>query len=332
MSEPTYWGVHADSGRAQELFLSKARVAVGWPELGDLSKIGHDRELLKAALKKAYPDKKPGAIPVYAGEIFRFIDELAIGDVVVYRSRPEPIVHLGRVTGPYAYDPAADAEYPNMRPVKWFRKVPVIGIKEGAALFELGAFLSFFQIKSYSAVWAALAAGESAEPVAEVDVTLAAVSAATEQSTRDFVRKQIATELKGHPFAHFVANLLRTMGYRTRVSPEGADGGIDIIAHRDELGLEPPIIKVQVKSAEGSIGGPTVAELLGNLGPADHGLFVALGTFSPQAKAKAGDRVRLINGEELVDLVLSHYEELDSSYKRVIPLKRLYVPQVGSEE
>jgi len=71
-----------------------------------------------------------------------------------------------------------------------------------------------------------------------------------EENTRDFVLKTLAQELKGHPLSHFVANLLRTMGYRTRVSPEGPDGGIDIIAHKDELGFEPPIIKVQVKSGE----------------------------------------------------------------------------------
>jgi hypothetical protein len=30
---------------------------------------------------------------------------------------------------------------------------------------------------------------------------------------------------------------LNTMDYGTRVSAEGPDGGIDIIAHKDELGL-----------------------------------------------------------------------------------------------
>ena len=43
---------------------------------------------------------------------------------------------------------------------------------------------------------------------------------------------------KGILFSHFVAQLLETMGYRTRISPEGPDGGIDIIAHKDELGFE----------------------------------------------------------------------------------------------
>lgn len=40
------------------------------------------------------------------------------------------------------------------------------------------------------------------------------------------------------------------MRYHIRVSPEGRDDGIDIVAHKDELGFEPPIIKVQVKRSE----------------------------------------------------------------------------------
>ena len=70
------------------------------------------------------------------------------------------------------------------------------------------------------------------------------------------------------------------MGYRTRVSPEGPDGGIDIVAHKDELGFEPPIIKVQVKSTEGSIGDPMVSALYGKVGAGEFGLMVALGTFT----------------------------------------------------
>ena len=331
MAETTFWGIHANSGKAEQLFLTKGRVALGWPAAGDLSVVGHDKEALKATLRTTHPDAKPGAIPVYAGELYRFVNELAVDDVVVYRSKSEPVVHLGRVTGAYVYDPKTDGEYPNCRPVDWFRHVPITDVSQGA-LYELGAFLSFFLVKTYTDEWAALASGATPTPAAEVDETVAEVSAATEQNTRDFIRKRLAKELKGHPFTHFVADLLRTMGYRTRVSPEGADGGVDIIAHRDELGFEPPIIRVQVKSSAGTVGGPTVAELLGNLSTTDHGLFVSLGTYAPQARQKAGGRVRLIDGDELLDLVLAHYEDLDSRYKGVIPLKRMYVPQPPAEE
>jgi len=100
----------------------------------------------------------------------------------------------------------------------------------------------------------------------------------SEETTRDFVLKRLAQELKGHPFANFVAHLLNTMGYRTRVASQGPDGGIDIVAHKDELGFEPPIIKVQVKSSEGSIGAPAVSALYGKVGNSEFGLLVTLGS------------------------------------------------------
>ena len=57
--------------------------------------------------------------------------------------------------------------------------------------------------------------------------------------------------MKGHALAEFIAHLPGTMNYRGRVSPEGPDGRVDIIVYKDELGFEPLIIKVQVKSTEG---------------------------------------------------------------------------------
>jgi restriction system protein len=163
----------------------------------------------------------------------------------------------------------------------------------------------------------------------ESDETVAEVAEDIEETTRDFVLKTLAQELKGHPFAHFAAHLLNTMGYRTRVSPEGPDGGIDIIAHKDELGFEPPIIKVQIKSTEGKVGDPEVSALYGKVGSNEHGLLVTLGTFTSAAVnfARSKTNLRLIDGDELVALILAHYEQFDSRYKGMLPLKRVYVPE-----
>src|SRR5262249_3721411 len=144
-----------------------------------------------------------------------------------------------------------------------------------------------------------------------------------EETTQDFVLKRLAQELKGHPLADFVAQLLVAMGYRTRVSPEGPDGGVDVIAHRDELGFEPPIVKVQVKGTEGSVGDPIVSALSGKVANSEYGLLVTLGTFTPQARnfERSKSNLRLIDGAQLVELILQHYERLDPKYKRLIPLK-----------
>ena len=61
---------------------------------------------------------------------------------------------------------------------------------------------------------------------------MAMVAEDIEDQTRDFIIKRLAQVLKGHPLSEFVAHLLQTMGYRTRVTPLGPDHGIDIIAHK----------------------------------------------------------------------------------------------------
>ena len=99
-----------------------------------------------------------------------------------------------------------------------------------------------------------------------------------------------------------------------------------VIAYKDELGFEPPIIKVQVKSSEGTIGQPVVSSLYGNVEPEEFGLVFTLGTFTSKANtfARSKSNLRLIDGDELVDLVLQHYQEFDARYKGQLPLKRVY--------
>jgi restriction system protein len=107
-------------------------------------------------------------------------------------------------------------------------------------------------------------------PVAQ-DETVGLVAEGIEQTTRDFIVKRLAQDLKAHPFAHFVAHLLGAMGYQCRVAPEGPDGGVDILAHEDELGFKPPIIKVQVKSTTGNVGNEVVTALYGHVKPGEYG-------------------------------------------------------------
>jgi restriction system protein len=183
---------------------------------------------------------------------------------------------------------------------------------------------------SYAEEFRAALEGQITPQPAAQDETVALVAEEIEETTRDFILKQLAQELKGHPLAEFVAHLLETMGYRTRISLEGQDGGVDIVAHKDELGFKPPIIKVQVKSSDGSIGDPVVSALYGKVSQGEFGLLVTIGTFTRQARdfARSKSNLRLIDGKELVELVLQHYEQFDSRYKGLLPLKRVYVPEV----
>lgn len=330
----TLWGVHAGrTGDADTLFLKHSVIAIGWSKMGDLNQLSPTREAFKLRYAEVFPEAKDGAIPVSAGQLFRFVYEMQEGDLVVYPSKRDRKIHIGQVIGGYEFDPAYEPTYPNRRPVRWLKELPRTHFTQGA-LYEVGSGMSLFQVSTYAEEFIAALEGRAAsQPIAE-DETVALVAEDIEQTTRDFVLKQLSRELKGHPLADFVADLLETMGYQTRISPPGPDQGIDIVAHRDELGFEPPIIKVQVKSGSGSVGAPIVQALYGNVsGNREFGLFVALGTFTSQAQnfARVKSNLRLIDGEGLVDLILQHYEDLDSRYKGLLPLKRVYIPEVLQE-
>lgn len=334
-TETTIWGIHAGrSGDADSLFLKKDCVAIGWHQMGDLTALKPDREAFKARVAEIYQGAKPGAIPNYAGQLFRFVHEMKVGDLVAYPSKQDRKIHLGRVEGDYRYDPKTELGYPNVRKVKWLREVPRTQFSQGA-LYEIGSAMSLFMVKNYADEFRAVLEGKTT-PVVPVsdDASVAAVAEDIEETTRDFVLKRLAQELKGHPFADFVAHLMNIMGYHTRVSPEGPDGGIDIVAHKDELGFEPPIIKVQVKSSEGSIGDPAVSALYGKVATSEYGLLVTLGVFTAQARnfAKSKSNLRLIDGDELVQLIFQHYDRFDSRYKGLLPLRRVYVPEAIESE
>jgi len=46
---------------------------------------------------EAFPDTKQGAVPVNAGQLYRFVHEAKIGDIVIYPSKRDRHIHIGRI-------------------------------------------------------------------------------------------------------------------------------------------------------------------------------------------------------------------------------------------
>jgi restriction system protein len=66
----------------------------------------------------------------------------------------------------------------------------------------------------------------------------------------------------------------------------------------------------------------------GHIDNEEHGLFVTLGDYTPQARnfERSKPNLRLIDGGALVDLIFNHYEQFDPSYQTLLPLRQIYVP------
>lgn len=325
--EKKVWGIHTLD---DNLFLKNNVIAIGWHDFGDLSKVIATRDAFKERYAQVYPNDKPGAIPTSAGMLYRFIHEIKIGDYVVFPSKVDRMVNIGVVEGEYTYVDS-EKEYVQQRKVKWLKHLPRTSFTQGA-LYEIGSVMSLFTVKNYADEYlATLDKGFKATvDSAADDETVKATAEDIIESTKDFVLKELSRNLKGYALEEFIANLLQAMGYRTKISPQGGDSGIDITAYKDEL---PPRILVQVKSQDSDIKETTIQSLKGAMTEGDYGLFVTLSHYTKKAQEYLDKTpiIKGINGPELVALILKYYDKLDEKYKDMIPLKMVYIPVPKSD-
>lgn len=148
---------------------------------------------------------------------------------------------------------------------------------------------------------------------------------------RDFIIQKNPYE-----FQDLVAALLRAMGYYTSfIAQKGKDGGVDIIAYQDPLGVQKPRIKVQVKHyPENPIAVDVIRSLKGLINTGEEvGLFVTSGRFSNEAERfarEANVHIKLINGEDFISLWQEFYTKMPDEDKSLLPLQSIYF--LGSNE
>lgn len=155
-----------------------------------------------------------------------------------------------------------------------------------------------------------------------------------EEQANEGIRQYIKSK-NPYEFQDMVAALLRSMGYYTPfVAPKGRDGGVDVIAYIDALGAKAPRIKVQVKhKPDDSVPAKDIRGLLGIFRDGDIGLFVTSGAYSQPARQEAlGSKtyIKLIDGEDFIQMWQENYNKMPDQDKNMLPLK--YIAFVGSNE
>lgn len=341
----TLWLVRAGKyGEREDLALEKGLAAIGWEELDDLSGI-KTREELDELLKKTYLEVKPKTLLNWLSQIWPFLREMQDGDLVALPLKSRSVIAIGEVAGPYEYHPELPPDAKHTRPVKWLQELPRSKFDKDL-LYSLGAFMTVCRIQRNNAEERvrALLAGKPMPPLHPPAQMSASSEAAEweappdlEQYARDQIRDYIAQKFKGHDLARLVGAVLEVQGYRVQISPEGADGGVDIIAGHGAMGFDHPRLVVQVKSGDVPVDVKVVRELQGvmkNFG-ADHGLIVAWGGYKasvPKEAARLFFELRLWDADELVKEVLASYERLPEALQAELPLKRIWVLVPSEEE
>lgn len=335
------WLVRAGgAGEREDFALENNCVVIGWGNLPDLSAM-RDKNALKEMLEGHYPDASAGKIRNWAGQIWSFCMRIDIGDLVVLPLKTRSSIAIGRVTG--SYQLSADGEH--QRPVEWLVTDLPRSRFDQDILYSFGAFLTVCQIKRNNAeerINAVLSGGSSTwiPPVAAVgtaddggddDDSEAEVSNPDlEQIARDQIRSYIGQKFRGHEFSRLIAEILKAQGFKTKESPPGADGGIDIIAGKGAMGFDAPRLAVQVKSSDSALDVTVLRELQGVMRSfgADNGLIVSWGGFKSttlKEAAKVFFEVRLWDSDDVVKFVQEHYDSLPDSLQAELPLKPVWV-------
>ena len=334
------WMVRAQrGGRLVDRFQEESIVSIGWGDLGSLEKLD-SREAVAARVAQQWPNWHPQKVRMIAGQLYRFCHEIQLGDRIVTYAPSRRIYLIGSIVGEYRFDPNAEEGSANLRNVAWDGEVSR-DLLSVATKNSLGAISTLFLLPERAAadLERALAKPQTVSEPEALDMTVPQDSAADEAEEEElfkdiqaraieFIKDQVM-RLDWEEMQELVAGLLRAMGYKTRVSPAGADRGKDIVASPDGLGFESPRIVVEVKHRGQAMGAPEVRSFLGGRHSDDKGLYVSTGGFTKDAQyeaERANIPLTLMGIDELVETLLDHYESLDIETKQILPLKRLYWP------
>jgi len=344
------WLVRAGSHGEYEIkFIEENRVYVTWEDLDvDIGKLS-SREELTSAMTQRYPDARPKTIANWVSQIWPFAHEMKKGDLVILPLKSQRAIQIGEITGEYHFERNGPSPFFHWRPVKWIAEsIPRAHFGKDL-LNSFGAFMTICRIRRNNAesrLAAMRAKGWKAESTISVTLprdrsidkpTAEIPDTDLEESARDQIAQLIMARFKGHGLTRLVEGILKAQGYTTYRSPEGPDGGADILAGAGPLGFGAPRLCVEVKSGDSPVDRPTVDKLLGAVSKfgAQEGLFVSWGGFKTNVQkelAASFFRVRLWTQKELLEALFTHYSNLDDDLKAELPLKRIWTVAAQEEE
>lgn len=326
------WMIRSGGGKYADDFIEKGMVGIGWDEIGSLSGI-KSRDQVIEKVKITWPDFKRMKAVVTGSQLDKIANVIKPKDRVITYDPSTRMYHIGRIESEYAYDSKEENGRAHQRKVKWEYQVDRDKLSVPTKN-SLGSTLTIFELPD--------------DAVQEIDSLISGKQYTREQpmvsdavideeslledhkgKAKEFIKDKLIG-LDWDEMQQLVAGVLRAMSYKTRISPQGSDRGKDIVASPDGLGLEQPRIVVEVKHRPNSqMGSQEIRSFLGGRHKDDKGLYVSTGGFTKDARYEA-DRasipVTLMDIDDLVELIVQNYENLDMESRTLLPLTKIYWP------
>lgn len=313
------WCVRAEFGTYTTNFIEGGYVAIGWLPNTDLSAI-QSRDALYPIYKTEHSDDTSNiVIGQQVGQIARFLLEIAAGDYVITPAADTEWLHYGQVAPDPSYAYAAGDDgcpYRHRRRVIWAQK-----------RLKRGEFSVPFQntIRSSLTVFAVSQRDEFLAAIGRSDLT-SKPSPSHYDPYRVVLERVLELDYK--EFEILVGHLLTALGFEgSEVTGKTGDGGVDATGELNVANLAKVKVFVQAKRYKlgAKVSANTVRQLRQAIPFGGQGAFITTADFQNAAADVALEpgfpRIGLINGRQLVDLLIEHWGDIPKEFRERLSLK-----------
>lgn len=317
---PGVYCVRANFGSYTAQFIRGGYAAIGWVEERDLGKVTSKDELY-AIYKQFYDDETSNlVIGQQVGQIARFLFDIKPGDYVITPDANTELLHVGVMAAASPYFHADDSDgcpFPHRRRVEWLPQT-----------FKRGTFSVPFQntMRSSLTVFYVSQNEEFFAVIGKPDLAPHAT-----KEVHDAYRPVLdqLLELNDREFEILITHLLSALGFESAEhTGRSGDGGVDATGVLNVANLASMKLFVQVKRYKlGSrIAAKDVKALRQCIPSGGQGAFITTADFQDAANDIAVEqgfpRIGLVNGRQLVDLLVEHWNDIPEDFKTRLGLKQ----------
>lgn len=313
------WCVRADFGTYTQHFIDGGYVGIGWMPDIDLSAI-RTREELYPLYRQVYPEDTSNiVIGQQVGQIARFLLDVSAGDYVVTPAADTERLYYGVVAKDPSYFHASTDDgcrYQQRRRVEWAERPLTRGDFSVPFQNTMRSSLTVFAVSQRTEFLAAIGRAD-----------LAPKPVASKYDPYGAVLEQIL-ELDAKEFEILVGHLLTALGFEgSEVTGKPGDGGVDAIGELNVANLAKVKVFVQAKRYKlGSrVNAGTVRQLRQAIPFGGQGAFITTADFQSAAPDVALEqnfpRIGLVNGRQLVDLLVEHWSDIPEEFRERLGLR-----------
>lgn len=316
--------VRAEFGTYTKHFLEGNYVAIGWLPNYDLSEI-ISRDELYPLYKKEYPkDISNVVIGQQVGQIARFLLEMKAGDFVITPAQDTEFIYYGVIEADaYFFADGSDGcPYIHRKRVKWHKEPIQRSLFSVPFQNTIRSSLTVFYISHKKNFFTTIGKPElvpDSEKRIEFDYYTSVLNK--------------ILELDDQEFEILITHVLDALGFEgSEHKGKVGDGGVDVTGELNVANMAKIKLFVQAKRYKlGSrINANVVKALRSNIPAGGQGAFITTADYQKGAKEIAVEqgfpRIGLVNGEQLVDILAEHWNDIPVEFRDKLSLKIGLVP------